>query len=140
MIHVVSAVIIRKGRILLSQRQSTKDFPFAWECPGGKVESWESHLEALAREVNEELGVRVSEVLPAPALLCSREFHNDVKREARRHINLHFYRAEIIGSPVVTADVMGVGWFSAPEMESLQLAPANTWALDLLANLVRESA
>lgn len=39
MIEVVSGVIIQKGRILLTQRREEQDFPFTWECPGGKVES-----------------------------------------------------------------------------------------------------
>src|SRR5271156_3465551 len=56
MIEVVSAVIIRKGRILLTQRREDKDFAFTWECPGGKVDGNESHHDALRRELKEELG------------------------------------------------------------------------------------
>lgn len=64
MIEVVSAVIIRAGRILLTQRPDGKDFPFTWECPGGKVEGNESHNLALARELMEELGIETKLILP----------------------------------------------------------------------------
>jgi 8-oxo-dGTP pyrophosphatase MutT (NUDIX family) len=39
MIEVVSAMIHRRGRILLTQRRAGKDFAFRWESPGGKVET-----------------------------------------------------------------------------------------------------
>lgn len=51
-IEVVSALIVRNGRVLLTQRRADNaHFPLAWESPGGKVEGGvESHRDALARE------------------------------------------------------------------------------------------
>lgn len=40
----------------------------AWELPGGRVEEFEPILDALTREVYEETGLRVTEILGGPAL------------------------------------------------------------------------
>lgn len=60
MIDVVAAVIEREGRILICQRRRSGRFPLKWEFPGGKVEEGESPQAALARELQEELGVKAA--------------------------------------------------------------------------------
>lgn len=59
-IEVVAAVIRdAEGNILIARRPSDKHQGGKWEFPGGKVESGESRRAALARELNEELGIDV---------------------------------------------------------------------------------
>ncbi len=55
---VVAAVIERDGKILVCQRRAGSRHELKWEFPGGKVENGETPVEALARELNEELGIR----------------------------------------------------------------------------------
>lgn len=65
MIAVAVAVIQdESGRVLLSQRQSHQDFADCWEFPGGKVEPGESALQALQREMQEELGLVLMSAQP----------------------------------------------------------------------------
>jgi len=58
MLQVVAGVIEREGRILICRRKAAQSHPLKWEFPGGKVEQGEGLPEALARELEEELGLR----------------------------------------------------------------------------------
>ena len=56
----VSVGIIRNAQqILLTSRPDMKSHAGYWEFPGGKVEYYENHEQALIRELFEELGVVV---------------------------------------------------------------------------------
>lgn len=57
MLQVVAAVIERAGRILICRRTDKQAHPLKWEFPGGKVEPGETPAQALARELEEELGI-----------------------------------------------------------------------------------
>lgn len=56
-IDVVAAIIERSDRILLAQRDSSRDQAGLWEFPGGKLEQGETQQQALNRELNEELAI-----------------------------------------------------------------------------------
>jgi len=58
-IEVVAGLIFRDGRLLACQRHECGSFPLKWEFPGGKVEVGESDVDALRRELREELGIAV---------------------------------------------------------------------------------
>lgn len=51
----------REGRFLLTSRPEGKVYAGYWEFPGGKLEAGETVHEALARELWEELGIRIGE-------------------------------------------------------------------------------
>src|SRR3954463_13507076 len=57
MLQVVAAIIEREGRILICRRTAAQSHPLKWEFPGGKVEVGETPEAALARELEEELGI-----------------------------------------------------------------------------------
>ena len=58
--EIVVAVLEKDGRYLLGKRPAEGLLGGLWEFPGGKVESGETHAQALARECKEELGVTVT--------------------------------------------------------------------------------
>jgi 8-oxo-dGTP diphosphatase len=59
---VVAALILREGEgggveVLICQRKADQPMSLKWEFPGGKIEDGESSEVALARELDEELGI-----------------------------------------------------------------------------------
>lgn len=56
---VVAALIARGDEVLVARRKEAGERAGLWEFPGGKVEPGEGERAALARELREELGVRV---------------------------------------------------------------------------------
>jgi 8-oxo-dGTP diphosphatase len=67
---VVAAGVLRdaEGRILLAERPVGKHLAGTWEFPGGKCEPGESAHESLARELREELGIKVLDSTPLLSL------------------------------------------------------------------------
>jgi 8-oxo-dGTP diphosphatase len=57
---VVGAAIVRGGRVLAARRTEPASVAGRWEFPGGKVEPGETDAESVVREVEEELGVRIT--------------------------------------------------------------------------------
>lgn len=58
---VVCGALVENGAVLLVHRSPTRRaYPDLWDLPGGHVEAGESELQALAREMHEELGVHIA--------------------------------------------------------------------------------
>ena len=144
MIDVVSAVILRGPRILLTQRRPDQDFPLAWETPGGKVDGEagyrESHHTALRREIMEELGITCLSI--GGRAIWQGVFRNDVtKRLNRREFTLFMYLVEIASTVVPRGmEGQGLGLFAHDEMTGLRLAPGNQRALPTLLEVLRKAA
>ncbi len=64
--HVAAALILHDGKILICQRTKNQPMALKWEFPGGKIEPGESAVQALKRELMEELGI-VAEIGPPVA-------------------------------------------------------------------------
>ncbi|PTA47239.1 NUDIX domain-containing protein [Micromonospora sp. RP3T] len=57
---VVIGALVENGAVLLVHRSpSRRAYPDLWDLPGGHVEAGESERQALAREMHEEIGVRI---------------------------------------------------------------------------------
>lgn len=65
MIHVVVGIVVNvQNEILVAERQSQKFQGGRWEFPGGKVEQGETPLQALQRELHEEIDIQVISAEP----------------------------------------------------------------------------
>ena len=58
-LDVAAALVFRDGKLLITQRQANAHLGGLWEFPGGKREPNETFEACLARELREELGIKV---------------------------------------------------------------------------------
>jgi len=135
--RVVSGIIVRNGRALLTQRDPARSsYPWMWESPGGKVEHGESDHGALARELREELGVSAvvwPEELAVIDLDPGGPFH------VQGPLRVTLFNVSIGDQHPQPLQSIGIGWFSAAEMMGLQLLPANAaYRHELAERLINE--
>lgn len=125
-IHVVGAAIFDgRGRVLVAQRSAEMALPLLWEFPGGKVEPGESPEEALAREVEEELGleVTVGEFVARGSHLTS----------SGRRVVLDVYRARLVAGRLVLVEHADARWCAPDELRALDWPEADLPAVEVLA-------
>ncbi|QCO68808.1 Nudix family hydrolase [Luteimonas yindakuii] len=71
-----------RGRVLLTRRTEGRDLAGLWEFPGGKREPGETREQALARELDEELGIRVE--IGAPLITVPQRYpHKRLRLDVR---------------------------------------------------------
>lgn len=117
MIDVVVAVIRdAAGRVLLSQRQAHQEFAHNWEFPGGKRESAETLLQALQRELLEELAIDCIEAEPLISIPWQYE-HKSVCLHAFNVTNWHGEPRGVEGQ--------ALRWFEVAELSALTMPAAN---------------
>ncbi len=124
--HVAVGVIVVESRILIAKRPASKDHPGYWEFPGGKVEPGETVVEALARELTEEIGIVVEE--SEPFLTLSYDYENF-------SVHLESYQiTRFLGEP---AGVEGqeIRWIYAKELDHFDFLKANRAIVDKLRAL-----
>jgi len=61
---VVGILTDDAGRVFIQKRRPGTPKEGKWEFPGGKLESGEAPRQALERELDEELNIRVTELIP----------------------------------------------------------------------------
>ena len=119
--RVVAAVIERDGRLLLCQRPAHKRHGGLWEFPGGKLDPGESVLEAVTRELDEELGVQVSNV---GETLFKRV-------DPGSPYLIEFVEVSVVGEPI-SIEHSEVRWLVPEKVVNLPLAPTDAeFARDL---------
>src|SRR6056297_746931 len=121
----VAAAVIRdsKGRLLLSQRPEGKHLAGLWEFPGGKRESGESAHAALARELDEELGIEVADSRP----LLSLTHHYPEKS-----VRLLIRTVDDFSGSAVGREGQRIDWFDPAAARELSMPAADRPILQLL--------
>jgi 8-oxo-dGTP diphosphatase len=99
---VVAAVIERQGLILIGQRKPGKWHALKWEFPGGKVEPGEAPADALARELDEELGIR--------AEIGGQIADYEYQYPGRSAIRLIFFRVSRFASEIQNREYHDLRW------------------------------
>ncbi len=122
-IHVAAALAVDdRGRALMVRKHGTTMFM----QPGGKIERGESPLDALRRELGEELGLD----LPVEAFTWVGTFEEDAANEPGHLVRAEVYAVTVdADDPVVAAEIAELRWVDPREPGDVDLAPLSEQAL-----------
>jgi 8-oxo-dGTP diphosphatase len=118
MLTVVAALIESNGKILVCQRKRGDTFELMWEFPGGKLQPGETPAEALARELEEELGVVAK--IGAEVLRARHQY-----AQLSEPIELIFLRARITAGTIENRVFESLEWRSPESLPELNFLPAD---------------
>ncbi|OHB30208.1 MAG: NTP pyrophosphohydrolase [Phenylobacterium sp. RIFCSPHIGHO2_01_FULL_69_31] len=130
MVLVAAAALVDvDGRVLLCQRPEGKQLAGLWEFPGGKVEAGETPEACLIRELEEELGIRVSHACLAPFVFASHEYDSF-------HLLMPLYLVRRWEGQVTNREHKAMAWVRPIDMDSYPMPPADgplvAWLRDLI--------
>ena len=111
------------GRVLVAQRPMGAHLGGLWELPGGKLEPGESREAGLARELAEELGVRV---LAASPLVCVEHPYPD------RDVVLDVWRVESYSGEPHGREGQSIEWRDLQSLDAADFPPADAPVLTAL--------
>ena len=114
---VVAALIVRGDEILCCQRTEHQALALKWEFPGGKIEAGETPLEALRRELDEELGIKAEIGREVARILHTYQNGNSV--------NLHFFVVDRFENELQNRIFREVRWVKRSELPALDFLDAD---------------
>jgi mutator protein MutT len=113
-VRVVAAVIQEDGRYLLAKRPFEKRHGGLWEFPGGKIHEGESEMEAVNRELFEEMEIKVTQL--------GRKLWQSI--DPGSNFLIEFHEVEIKGKPN-PLEHQDVQWVTIKELMRFELAPTD---------------
>jgi 8-oxo-dGTP diphosphatase len=115
--HVAAGILHDSaGRVLITERLCDGPFDGLWEFPGGKISGDESAGEALRRELEEELGIEITDLSPLM------ELHHEYPD---RIVDLEFFLVSAWNGEPRGLEGQGVRWLLAAELDPVELLPAD---------------
>jgi 8-oxo-dGTP diphosphatase len=119
MMTVVAAIIERADRrILIGQRRAADTSPLKWEFPGGKLEPGETPEHALARELNEELGITLQSCVEIGRV--KHQYAN-----SGNDLEIRFFAAEICDTTLEPKCFEQIAWALPKELGDYNFLEAN---------------
>lgn len=115
-LRIAAAIVVNaKGELLLVRKRGTRYFM----QPGGKIEPGEPAREALAREIEEELGARV---VPSRLAYVTR-VEIEAANEANTLIDAELFRLTLDERVEAAAEIAEAVWVAPGQALTLELAP-----------------
>ncbi len=115
-VRVAAGIIWKDGLLLVACRPTHKPRGGFWEFPGGKQEVGESMQETLARELLEELGIRV---MSAQLWQVREHAYPDLR------VELHFIHVHAFEGEPQSNDGQELRWVTPIEAQLMNFLPAD---------------
>lgn len=123
------ALIDADGRVLIARRPEGKHMAGLWEFPGGKIEQGETPEETLIRELNEELGIDVTEACLAPLAFASHGYETF-------HLLMPLYVCRRWKGEVRPREGQEIAWVRAVRLKDYPMPPADEPLIAHLCDLL----
>ena len=107
-IHVVAAIIKKKGSYFIAQRNKEKYMGLKWEFPGGKVDPGETLSEALSREIHEELNINIR---------VHEKLAQEKYKDNEINIVLHYFLCSIIDGTIKLNEHEAMKWVEKKDFD-----------------------
>ncbi len=125
-IEVVAAIITDGSKIFATQR-GYGAFKGGWEFPGGKMEPGETPVQALVREVWEELDTKIN----VGELFATVEYdYPDF------HLTMHCFLCTVRSGKLVLKEHEAARWLTKETLYSVSWLPADVEVLEKLKNIL----
>jgi 8-oxo-dGTP diphosphatase len=115
---VAAALVDAQGRILVQRRPPGRQHGGLWEFPGGKLEPGEGPVEALVRELHEELAIAVT-----PADCVTLGFAASPVQPGMRPVVLLLYGCRRWAGDPVSHEQAALDWVDAARLRTLAMPP-----------------
>jgi 8-oxo-dGTP diphosphatase len=123
------ALVDVDGRVLLGKRPAGKTLAGLWEFPGGKVEPGETPEACLIRELDEELGLKVTHACLAPFVFASHAYGDF-------HLLMPLYLCRRWEGFAMPREHEALAWVKPADMGAYPMPPADkplvAWLRDFL--------
>ena len=126
-INVVACVFKKNDKVLIASRPKMKTFSGFFEFPGGKVEKGEYLIEALDREIFEELGV---------SLDFNKIYYLSNFKILDHNIILHFFLCLSWFGKIENKERQVLKWISPKELNNYNLLRSNLDFISFLNNFI----
>ena len=126
---VAVALVDVDGRVLIAQRPEGKSMAGLWEFPGGKVKPGETPEHALIRELQEEIGIDVTENCLAPFTFASHRYDDF-------HLLMPLYVCRVWDGAVVAREGQTLKWVRALDLKDYPMPPADIPLIAMLRDLL----
>lgn len=114
---VAVALLDDQERVLMQRRQAGRVHGGLWEFPGGKIEHGESPETGAIREIEEELGVRISAPALSPLNFASGELPDGTP------LVILLYTCRRWDGELHCRDAHQFGWFIGKDLGALEMPP-----------------
>ena len=126
---VAAALVDSDGRVLIAKRPQGKSLAGLWEFPGGKLEAGETPEACLIRELDEELGLQVSQACLAPFVFASHGYDSF-------HLLMPLYLCRRWEGSARAREHEAIAWVKPSRLSDYPMPPADAplvaWLRDLL--------